>query len=184
MSNSTVIAISGVSGAGKTTIVKQLAKFFNSPYLLFDDFVDQRTYPKDIKSWFQKGADVSLILTPEFESALTKLISLYNSRFIFIEEPFGRERNSILPLIDYVILLDQPMELCLARIIKRHIEYSRADPTGTITTYLKKYQDHLRDVYITTANQIRSNADLIIQDVVSAQKTTDYICNWLNNQKK
>jgi len=45
MSSTKVIAISGASGAGKTTLVKQLAKAFNCPFLLFDDYFDKESYP-------------------------------------------------------------------------------------------------------------------------------------------
>ena len=120
MSNTKVVAISGISGAGKTSIVKQLASEFNCPFLLFDDHTDKDTYPQDMKCWLIKGADVSFIKTPKFVSALVSLLSNNRSQYIFIEEPFGKERDAMLPLIDYVVLLDQPLELCLARIIRRH----------------------------------------------------------------
>jgi uridine kinase len=55
MNNTQVVAISGVSGAGKTTIVKQLAKEFNCPFLLFDDHIDTDSYPENMSDWFKKG---------------------------------------------------------------------------------------------------------------------------------
>ncbi|PKG80650.1 hypothetical protein CXF85_21245 [Colwellia sp. 75C3] len=61
MNSTKVVAISGVSGAGKTTIVKQLAKEFNCPFLLFDDHTDKETYPENMKAWLKSGANVSLI---------------------------------------------------------------------------------------------------------------------------
>jgi uridine kinase len=59
-----VVAISGVSGCGKTSIIKQLSKTFSCPYLLFDDHTEENTYPSDMKVWFQNGADLSNIKTP------------------------------------------------------------------------------------------------------------------------
>ena len=179
MKKTKVVALSGISGSGKTTIVKQLADKFNCPFLLFDEFTDQYTYPKNMKLWLKNGANVSLIKTPTLVCALEKLLSESSARFIFVEEPFGKEREAMSSLIDYVILLDQPIELCLSRIIKRHTEYANPDPVTSISTYLKKYDDHFRDIYINAANQVRANADLIFQDVVSIREATHYICTWL-----
>ena len=183
MNNTKVIAVSGVSGAGKTTIVKQLAKEFNCPFLLFDDHTDKSTYPQDMKDWLKNGANVSLIKTPKFVNSLKRLILKNSTRFIFIEEPFGKERVSMSALIDYVVLLDQPMELCLARIIKRHTEHPNSDSISYISSYLDKYEDHFREIYISAANQVRNNSDLTIQEIVSIKDTTNYISNWLKNME-
>lgn len=183
MNNIKVVAVSGVSGAGKTTIVKQLANEFDCPFLLFDDHTDKSTYPQDMKHWLKNGANVSLITTPKLVSSLESLITKNSSRFVFIEEPFGKERDSMSALIDYVVLLDQPMELCLARLIKRHIEQPNLDSISSISNYLDKYEDHFREIYISAANQVRNNSDLIFQEVLSTKETTNYICNWLKNNK-
>lgn len=175
MNNTKVVAISGVSGAGKTTIVKKLADKYNCPYLLFDDHTDKDTYPLNMKDWLENGANVSNIKTPNFVRAVQRLILKSNSRFIFIEEPFGKERDVMSPLIDYVILLDQPLELCLARIIKRHTEKQCTDSLHFISGYLDKYVDHFRDIYLLTADQVRRNCDLTIKEVDAVENTINDI---------
>ncbi|GHE90227.1 deoxynucleoside kinase [Thalassotalea profundi] len=61
MKKNIVIAISGVSGSGKTTIVKRLASKFDCPFLLFDDHIDENTYPVNMEAWLKNGANQSLI---------------------------------------------------------------------------------------------------------------------------
>ncbi len=181
MNKTKVVAISGVSGAGKTTVVKLLANLFNCPFLLFDDHTDDNTYPVNMKTWLEEGANVSTIETPKFVNALQNLLAKSSTRFIFIEEPFGRERDAMSMLIDYVILLDQPMELCLSRIIKRHLESPNAGAIKSISSYLRKYQDYLRQVYLNAANQVRNNADLLVQEELTVNNTINYISDWLEN---
>ena len=181
MNNSKVVAISGVSGAGKTTVVKQLAQQFNCPFLLFDDHTDKNTYPDNMKNWLKNGANLSLIKTPKFVSSLQEVISANNSRYIFIEEPFGKERDSISSLVDYVVLLDQPLELCLTRIIKRHTAHPNSNSLDLIASFLDKYDDHFRDIYISAANEVRENCDLIIKGKTSIKHTVKSIDTWLKN---
>jgi uridine kinase len=179
MTNHTkIVAVSGVSGAGKTSVVKKLANVFNAPFLLFDEHVDKNSYPKNMKVWLKNGANVSLIRTPSFTQSLTNLIT--QNQFVFIEEPFGRERQSMAPLIDYVILLDPPMELCLARILRRHTKGEGS--IESISNYLDKYEDHLRDIYKLTIDQVRNNADLVCENADSINETTHFITDWINSK--
>ena len=179
MNNTRIIAVSGASGAGKTTIVKHLATHFNTTYLCFDDFIEADTYPADMKEWLVQGADLSLIKSPRFTQRLEQLKLTSGSRFIFIEEPFGRVREPMSHLIDHVILLDLPMKLCLARIIQRHIHRAKSDEVNSLLAYLAKYEDHLRDVYISAVDQVRQSADLTVNEVLSVEETTRFIQKWL-----
>lgn len=174
-----VIAISGASGSGKTTIIKQLANEFNCPFLLFDDYTNKDTYPQNMKDWYDDGANVSLICTPDFANSLTALISSSTRRYIFIEEPFGKERDSMSALIDYVVLLDQPLELCLTRIIKRHVDKPQTNSLNHIANFLEKHEQYLRDIYISTVEQVKNNSDLIVDEVLSVEGATSIISQWL-----
>lgn len=174
-----VIAISGASGSGKTTIIKQLAKEFDCSFLLFDDHTNEDTYPQNMKSWLESGANVSLIKTPDFVTALHELLAKGISPYIFVEEPFGKERDSMSALIDYVVLLDQPLELCLTRIVKRHLKKPNSNSLNSIASFVNKYEEYFRDIYISCVKQVKSNCDLIINEVASIEETTNVISEWL-----
>lgn len=181
MNSVKVVAISGASGCGKTSTARQLSSEFGCPCLHFDDYVHTFSYPQDMKKWYENGADVSEINTPEMINDLRQLIE-ENHSYIFVEEPFGRERSCISSLVDYVVLLDQPMDICLSRIISRNIECSANYSHSSILKYLGNYEDHFRDIYIETVNQVRKNCDLIIQEICPVSVTTDIVSKWLKSK--
>ena len=176
-----VVAISGSSGCGKTSTVRQLSREFGCPSLHFDDYVQKYSYPQDMKTWHENGADVSEINTPDMIIKLQQLIEGKHS-YIFVEEPFGRERSCMSSLIDHVVLLDLPMDICLSRVLRRNIEHYSNDSCGSILKYLGNYEDHFRDIYIETVNQVRKNCDLIISEVCPVSVTADIVSNWLKNK--
>jgi len=74
-------------------------------------------------------------------------MSVTMTPYVFIEEPFGKNRETMSPLIDYVVLLDLPLPLCLSRIIARHTAPFNLDSPHLISCYLDKHEDHFRDIY-------------------------------------
>jgi len=179
-----VVAVSGVSGSGKTSVIKQLVEKLDCPYLLFDDHTDENTYPTDMKAWFESGADLSEIKTPKFVDSLREYLQKCDNDYIFIEEPFGRQRPSISSFVDQVILLDQPMEVCLSRVIMRNLKHPSSDSLISIPKYLAMYDDHFREIYIALNDQTRENSDLVLQDVLSVKQTTECIIQWLRNNRQ
>ena len=122
-----VIAVSSVSGGGKTTLVKSAAFLLRGTTLDFDDYASISQYPPDLKKWVEDGADVNEWKTPQFAQDLAALrrgesivspldgASILPSEFIVIEEPMGRERVEMASLIDFVAVIDTPLDIALAR---------------------------------------------------------------------
>jgi len=51
----TIIGISGISGAGKTTVAKALSKMLNATAVFWDDFDEISTCPDDYVAWYASG---------------------------------------------------------------------------------------------------------------------------------
>jgi len=176
-----VIAISGSSGSGKTTLIKALSQLENSCALYFDDYVEQTTYPSDMKKWLRNGADVNQINAWRFDEKVKALAGVQKFDFIFIEEPFGRERSALSVNIDSVICLEPPQDLCLARLIQRRIhETSDSDLSG-IKAYLFDYEDYFRDIYITVNKQVKLNADMVISGTFSTEDAFEKVKHYLED---
>jgi len=128
-----IIAVSSVSGGGKTTLVKRTADFLKATALFFDDYAAVSKYPSDIKKWVEDGADVNEWKTPQFAQDLAALrngnsilspidgVNILPSEFIVIEEPMGRERAEMASLIDFVVVIDTPLEIALTRRLLRDL---------------------------------------------------------------
>lgn len=121
------IAVSGPSGSGKSTLTKQLRdKLVDAISLHFDDYASTNKYPDDFVEWLEKGADPKLVQTPNFNRDLYELVQgrsiklpsnqmVKSEKYIIVEEPFGRGREGMAEPIDFVVCIDIPLEVALAR---------------------------------------------------------------------
>ncbi|ESP90831.1 uridine kinase [Pseudoalteromonas luteoviolacea] len=182
MGKAIVIAISGVSGSGKTALVKRLAKQLDCPSLVFDDYIDVNTYPKNMKQWLKRGCNVEEITTPRFVAALEHLKLYTDAPFIVIEEPFGQCRRAMALHIDFTIVLDIPIEICLARVISRNINSPNSDSLTAIPKYLCEYEDYLRDIYLNVLEQTRHRCDLKISNVMPKQALANFVLQQLRSK--
>src|SRR3712207_3235913 len=127
-----VIAVAGPSGSGKTTLVQYLAVLLgHATQVYFDDYAVVSTYPADMAHWLATGADPNQWQTPRLAEDVQALRAgsavvhpdgttvLQPTRYIVMEEPFGRERREMAPLIDFVAVIDVPLEIALARRLRR-----------------------------------------------------------------
>ena len=193
-----IIAVSAVSGGGKTTLVKSTADLLEGTALFFDDYASVSEYPPDIKKWVEDGADVNEWKTPQFAQDLAALrrgdsivspidgASILPSEFIVIEEPMGRERAEMATLIDFVAVIDTPLEIALTRRLLRDLgpislediekatKKQLAEGFVQIVTYLKGYLsgylDAGRDLYIAVQEQAKENCDLVIDGCLSVDE--------------
>jgi uridine kinase len=188
-----VIAISSVSGGGKTTLVKKAVECLCGTALFFDDYASVSNYPENIKKWLKGGADVNQWKTPQFARDVHSLRSgdsivspvtgkkILPSEFIVIEEPMGRERLEMNPLIDFVVVIDTPLEIALARRLLRDRKFfipegaereerlaeSYLQAVEHTENLLIDYLDNARDLYIAVQTQAIENCDLVIDGTMS-----------------
>jgi uridine kinase len=175
-----VIAIAGPSGGGKTTLVQSVAALLEqATQVYFDDYDASSIYPEDMAAWLANDADPNDWKTPQLRSDVQALrmgsevlhpngtTVLLPTRYIVVEEPFGRERQEMAPLIDFVAVIDVPLEIALARRIRRTIgrgveQWSADQVLKHIDSYLTSYIELGSTLYGTVNTRALASCDLAV----------------------
>ena len=201
-STSFVVAVSSAAGGGKTTLVTKAGELLGAATLFFDDYRDASTYPPDLKKWVADGADLNLWKTPKFAEDLAALKrgesmvspaedTIASTEFIVIEEPMGRGRHEMAKSIDFVALIDTPLDIAMARRFLRladtnplaDIEQTTKEQLrehvegllGFLTGELRSYLDVSRAVYIAVQEQVTADCDLVLDGRLPADELAEQL---------
>ena len=187
-----VIAIAGHSGAGKSTLIEHLrSRLEGTNVLSLDLYESSSTYPPAAK-WIEDGADPDEFLSPQFDADIRALKDgksvnhpetkqeIKSNRFLIIEEPFGRGREPLRDLIDFVVYVDIPLEVAYIRKISRKNDFLpwEDDPDVFIAHLRENMEWYLRVgrmFYLTVARRALENCDLIVDGTLSTEQIADKI---------
>ncbi|MFA1820173.1 hypothetical protein ACDX78_08290 [Virgibacillus oceani] len=164
-----VIAIAGVSGAGKTTITKQLNnRLHNSKALFFDDYDFEGP---DIVDWVDKGANYDLWnLTP-----LIRDLEKLNHEpldYNVIDFPFAYKHSRTSKFIDFAVFIDTPLDIAMVHRMMRDFKHSSSKD---ILADMENYISQGRRGYLEMLKTIKPNSDLIVDGTLSVSEVTDRI---------
>ncbi|MBV7336720.1 zeta toxin family protein [Chloroflexi bacterium TSY] len=181
-SGSFVIVIGGTSGAGKTTLTERVAEVLgNAVSLHFDDYKSVAEYPTDPVRWLEEGKDLDAWKIPQLREDLIALrsgraISLPDGKgevqpatYVVYEEPSGRARTGMRELIEYVVLVDVPLEIALSRKLVQDLEQCLTGmPSEKLAWAIEKVANYYsnyalaREYYLTCIEQVRADSNLIV----------------------
>jgi uridine kinase len=114
-------------------------------------------------------------------------------KYILLEEPSGREREEIRELIDQVIYIDVPQDVCVIRMIQRVIDMDVWETEGTyknepkeeivhqldsIAGWINQYQ-RARSMYLSVSEAVKRNSDMVVNGQTPVEETVNEIVDKL-----
>lgn len=194
-----VIAIAGTSGAGKSTLIERLVeRLGNANALSLDDYQDSSVYPL-VGEWLEAGADPNQFQTPQFLAdafALKQGKSIIHpvtrevvkpAPCLLLEEHFGRARNPMRELIDFLIYIEIPLEIAHARKILRKNEFLPWEDHPDL--FIRNLREHLfwyinfgRDFYLAVKSSADKDCDLILDGRLSTDQMADKIIEAIHQE--
>jgi uridine kinase len=151
------IGVSGPAGGGKTTLVKALAASIDQVETVhFDDHpVD---LPPSALDWLQAGAYFNEWGCQGLVDQLSALSR--PGAIVVVEAPLGRAHRLSGGLIDFLVFIDTPLEVALARWVRRRL--TEGGQPDEIAAHLDLYESVLRPVYLEQRRQVLPDADLVV----------------------
>jgi uridine kinase len=194
-----VVAVSGISGSGKSSVIRRaVERLGDAVSIHFDDYASVSTFPENLQEWLAQGADVNAFRTPRLADDLRTLragaaIALPDDRgvvspaaIVLFEEPFGRMRREMTPLIDFVAHLDVPADVLLARRLLRRLEEERAIGDGLYDLLHRELQRYLasgRELEARGAAVIRAEADVVLDGTQTVDEIAGALAVYIRERR-
>jgi hypothetical protein len=183
-----VLALSGIPGAGKTTLTHLLLKIFSEARVVYyDQFqtITSMTH-NQVRDWFARGADPN-------EFALTELVGELQRQtqrqpadsrrpLVIFETPLGRLHRATGAFIDFLIWVDTPLDIALARATLAFLGVAQRDKASNAAVEFVKWQTQymlnypiIRPMYVAQRETISASADLVLDGNLPAEESVERI---------
>ncbi|HEV8051451.1 MAG TPA: GNAT family N-acetyltransferase [Parachlamydiaceae bacterium] len=182
-----IIGISGISGAGKTTLIKRLAEILQSTTIFWDDYDEISSGPQDYVEWFYSSKDYNDWIYPKLVDTLHQLKNgetiacpatkrnLAPTKYILFDAPLGYCHQGTGKYIDFLICLDTPLDIALARRSIRDYQ-SKPNPQKMIQE-LEEYLSKSRLLFILSPEEKIS--ELVVDGSLALEEQEKQVLNSL-----
>ena len=184
-----IIAISGKTAAGKTTLAKALAQDLKATFISWDDFDDISHGPDDYVAWYHKGQDYTEWEYKKLADVLASLksgqsikhpvfnIMLLPTQYIIFDAPLGLLHEQTGKYIDICVHISLPLDVLLCRRIIR--DFKAHDKTkDDLIEELEFYLSVARPLFMD--DDLRKTAHLVIDGMLSTELQLQEIKTYLH----
>ena len=198
-----IIGISGIVSAGKTTLLKEVAKSIeDSVSMIWDDYDHLVKLDfEDPIEWVADGCDTNKWKTVQFIEDLRSLKKgnpinhpitkekINPAKYILVEDPTGRTRTEMSELIDYLIFIDLPHEISLARTLNRELNDEKKmekpeEMVKILKFYTKRYLDWFYPALKIIEKRIREDADLVVDGLMATDEQVEVVISKISDYIK
>ncbi len=199
-----VIAVSSISGGGKSAVVHKLVEMLDDSIAIqFDDYETPETYPKSLAVLIQSTFDFNEIKSPLLAEHLNSLKKgkkvtspktgeeIFPAKHIIFESPLGRAQQETGQYIDYLVFIDTPLEVGLARRISRNFGSLDLDIMNeeelrkqliAVGQLAENYMLWMRKAYLLQLELVKPKSDLILDWNKSIEDLTKVVINALHEE--
>ena len=178
-----VTGISSVSGGGKTAVTKTLADLLQDAVTVcFDDYDETNIHPQNLEAWLAGGGDYNEWRTPALTRDLQELTTgnhiaspvdgskVSPAEYVVFDAPLGRAHRDTGRFIDFMVFIDTPLDVAMARRLLRgmaNVEANADETVKGIEVALSSYLNGARLLYVEFQERIKRQCDLVLDGCLS-----------------
>ena len=170
------IGISSPSGGGKTAVTLKVSQIMeNAVTILWDDYDFDTTHPQSLTEWLKAGANNNDWKTPLLRDDLRKLKAgesilspvtgktIRPKKYVIFDSPLGYTHTETAAFIDYMIFIDTPLDVAMARRMLRNLDMNPSDSAiSDLKMGATAYLEYGRQAFLEMDKQVKPTCDLIL----------------------
>lgn len=189
-SKSTVVALSGVSGAGKSALSAALELDPRARVLSSDDALDGDAWPDLWKPWLDSGKRLESLAATHLHAALDEVLA-EDVGLVVLDAPFAPVQPALASLVDRSYFLDLPPEMALARRLGRYFAWGEDEERWPPSRVLRAVRADVHaycqgdDASLMNAirEQVRPHCDVILDGRRSVEELRERIADDLEARR-